>query len=83
MERHAEYDSLEKRALATVASQDAPDSQYETLVSYVSLMPSFENYSAWTVFSNKAETEYIAQRFTWDRQFGWVDFVDSHFEATL
>src|SRR4051794_32606355 len=76
MERHAEYDSLEKRALASLATQDAPDIQHEVLISYVSLMPSFENYSTWTVFSNPAKTEYVVQRITWDRHFDGSRFRD-------
>jgi hypothetical protein len=76
VERQADYVLLENKALAILAAQDAPDSLHETLVSSISVMPSFENYSAWTVFSNQAETEFIARRTCWDRHFDGSRFRD-------
>ncbi len=76
MERRADYILLENKARALLAAQDAPDNSHETLISFVSVMPSFENYSAWTVFSNQKETEFIARRTCWDRHFDSSRFSD-------
>src|SRR4051812_47624371 len=74
--RQDDYAILEKQALGILASEASPDNTFDALVIYVSIMPSFENFRAWTLFSDKTGSEYLVRRTLWDRIFDTRRFLD-------
>lgn len=77
--RQAEYQELTQKAWAQLNREEPPDMGHSRPIVGLCVRPSFADHTAWMVFADSQEEDFVARRSRWDRQFDTQRFTDPLF----